>query len=78
MDAYKFEATVQENGILQIPEIAKFAHQQVEIFIVVTPKTKLEAEKQEPVETFLNKWKGSLKGLEPDRLKSEYLQEKYG
>ncbi len=27
MQAYKFKAMVQENGIIQIPEIARLAHQ---------------------------------------------------
>ena len=38
MEAYKFETTIQENGVIQIPEIARFAHRQVEVFIVVRPK----------------------------------------
>ncbi len=51
MEAYKFETIVLENGIIQIPEIARFAHHRVEIFIVVRPTVKQET--REPSKIFL-------------------------
>lgn len=78
MEAYKFETIVQENGVIQIPEIAKFAHQQIEVFIVVKLDSLSETKKQQPIDHFLDKWKGVLKGVNPDELKTQYLQEKYG
>jgi hypothetical protein len=77
MQAYKFETMVQKNGIIQIPEIARLAHQRVEVFVVVRPDIEQETEKLQAVEIFLDKWQGFLKGLDPDELKSQYLQEKY-
>ncbi len=77
MEAYKFETTVLENGTIQIPEIASFVHQQVEIFIVVKPTVKKESRKQRTIENFLAKWTGFIKDFDPDELKIRYLQEKY-
>ncbi len=76
MEAYKFETTVLENGTIQIPEIASFAHQRVEIFIVVKPTVKKESRKQRTIENFLAKWTRFIKGFDPDELKIRYLQEK--
>ncbi len=36
-----------------------------------------ERRKEPAIDTFLKKWKGSLKGVEPDKAKHNYLQEKY-
>jgi hypothetical protein len=77
MQAYKFEAMVQENGVIQIPEIARLAHQRVEVFVVVRPDVEREPGKLQTVDDFIDKWQGFLKGLDPDELKSQYLQEKY-
>jgi hypothetical protein len=77
MQAYKFEAMVQENGVIQIPEIARLAHQRVEVFVVVRPDVEREPGKLQTVDDFIDKWQGFLKGLNPDELKSQYLQEKY-
>nr|VFK15901.1 MAG: hypothetical protein BECKLPF1236A_GA0070988_101356 [Candidatus Kentron sp. LPFa]VFK31249.1 MAG: hypothetical protein BECKLPF1236C_GA0070990_101326 [Candidatus Kentron sp. LPFa] len=52
MEAYKFETTVLRNGIIQLPEISKFANCRIEVFIVVnqpneqtdTPKKKTTSE----------------------------------
>lgn len=78
MEAYKFETVIQENGVIQIPEISKFADHQAEIFIVVKPKPKPKAATQQTVNDFLDKWRGLLEELDPDELKDRYLQEKYG
>ena len=78
MEAYKFQTTVQENGVIQIPEIANLVHQQVEIFVVVNPPTELEARERQTIDRFLNKWRGFLKDADPEDLKARYLQEKYG
>lgn len=77
METYKFETTVQENGVIQIPEIANLAHQQVEIFVVVRTHTQPEPNNQLALEKFIRKWRGILKDGDPDILKSQYLQEKY-
>ena len=78
MEAYKFDVTVQENGIIQIPEISKFVNREVEIFIMLKPEQALKIEKQQTLDQFLDKWRGALQGLDVDDLKAQYLQEKYG
>ena len=40
MEAYKFETTVLENGIIKIPEISKYKNQDIEIFIILKPQIK--------------------------------------
>ncbi len=78
MEAYKFETTVEEDGIIHIPEIARFAHRNVEIFLVFEyPETPPESAHQHRVEQFLDKWTGALKGSEPDEAKRDYLRGKY-
>jgi len=78
MEAYKFETTVSENGIIQLPEISKLANRQIEIFIVVKQADKQAdtADKQTP-EQFIDKWTGFLKGIIPDDSKLQYLSEKF-
>ncbi len=78
MEALKFETTVLENGIIQIPELSQFAHRPVEIFIIPKPSDSEEdPEKQQTIEQFLEKWTGFLKGANPDDAKLEYLRRKY-
>jgi len=74
MKALKFNTTVLENGIIQIPEIAQLVDRSVEIFIVVKPPdTAAEPETCQSIEQFLEKWTGFLKVNDPDRSKFEYL-----
>ena len=73
MEAYKFEVKVQENGIIEIPEISQFANEEVEIFIIVKPKSKTKIAPNQAVEHFLDKWSGLLKDVAPDELKLQYL-----
>lgn len=75
MEAYKFETTIQQDGIIHIPSIAPLAHHQAEVFIIVTPP--VARPQAEMVTTFLAKWRGFLKDAEPRHLKEAYLQEKY-
>ncbi len=78
MEAYKFETTVLENGIIQIPEIADFVDSSVEIFMVIKPQGKhSDVKKTHNVDQFLKKWTGFLKEENTDEAKLQYLQEKY-
>ena len=77
MEAYKFETIVLEDGKIQIPEIARFANRPVEIFIVIKQIEPLETEQAQTIDRFLAKWTGFLKGVNPDELKLQYIQEKY-
>ncbi len=62
MEAYKFETTIQENGVIQIPEMARLTHQRVEAFVVVSAAINRENREPQGVESFLDKWRGFLKG----------------
>jgi len=77
MEAYRFETTVKENGVIQIPEIACLARQRVEVIVMLSPICSQETEKAYAIDRFLNKWRGFLKDADPDELKYRYLQEKY-
>lgn len=78
MEAYKFDVTVQEDGIIQIPELSRFANRTVEVVIMVKPQDTSETAPLQTFDAFLKKWSGIIKGVDPDDLKSQYLQEKYG
>jgi len=54
------------------------AHQQVEVFVVVSPSTEQETRPSQTVEAFLEKWRGFLEGFDLDELKLQYLQKKFG
>jgi len=78
MEAYKFETTVSENGMIQLPEISKFANRQIEMFIVIKQQDKqADTAKKITPEQFADKWKGFLKGINPDDSKFQYLSEKF-
>lgn len=77
MEAYKFDVKIQKNGVIEIPEISQFADQEAEVFIMLKSKAEIKAN-LEAVEKFLTKWRGLLKDADPDKLKLDYLQEKYG
>jgi predicted ATP-dependent Lon-type protease len=78
MEAYKFETTIQEDGVIQIPEMARWANQRVEVFLVISPSLVREAKTSPSITAFLDRWHGFLKGHDPDQLRAQYLQEKYG
>jgi len=78
MEAYKFKTKIKDKGIIQIPEIARFANQAIEVFIVVNPKKHSVERKKEALNHFLETWTGIIEGANPDELKAQYLEEKYG
>ncbi len=77
MEAYKFDVKIQKNGIIEIPEISRFANQEVEVFITLKPRAEIKVD-HKTVDNFLAKWRGLLQDFDPDKLKLGYLQEKYG
>lgn len=78
MDAYKFETTIQQDGVIQLPEMSHFKDREVEVFIILkNPAKELHVEKKQTIDQFLDKWTGSLKGVDPDNAKLQYLTGKY-
>nr|VFJ57300.1 MAG: hypothetical protein BECKFW1821B_GA0114236_103323 [Candidatus Kentron sp. FW] len=78
MQAYKFETTVLENGMIQLPEISGFADCQADVFIVIRqPDEQPGITKGQSIARFLDKWTGFLEGGKPGDSKRQYLTEKY-
>ncbi len=78
MEAYKFETTILENGIIKIPDFQEFESKEVEVFIVFKPQKKIKEDKKQTIEEFIKEWTGFAKGVEnTDKAKYEYLMEKY-
>ena len=77
MEAYKFETRVLQDGTFRIPELARFANQPVEVFVVLKTPEKAQHQPTQTIEEFLAKWTGFLGDVDPDELKYRYLQEKY-
>jgi len=71
MEAFKFETTILENGIIQIPEIAKYKNQKVQIFLIPEFSIKEEEEKSniQHVEEFINTWVGHFAEIETDDIR---------
>ena len=63
MKTYKFETTVLENGMIQIPDFLKYKTQRVEIILMFKPQKK-RIEKEKDVEDFLDKWFGYFPEIE--------------
>ena len=75
MEAYRFETTVLENGIIKIPEISKYKNKKIEIFVIFKPevhkkKTKISADE------FLANWTGFAKNINTEDEKYNYLTER--
>ena len=78
MQVYKFETTILDNGIIQLPEISEFANKQIEIFIVIKQiDNQFNNKAKQSVDQFLNKWTGFLKVSDPNESKFQYLSRKY-
>ena len=76
MEAYKFETTILENGMIKVPQLDKYTNRQIEIFIILKPQI-VEKEQKISTDEFLKKWTGFAKGIDPDTEKFNYLMEKY-
>ena len=76
MEAYKFETTVLENGVIKIPEIAKYQNQKVQIFLV--PEYAIqEKNKEQHIEEFLNKWVGYFSEIETNDIRYNAIMQKH-
>ncbi len=71
MEAYKFETTVLDNGVIQIPEMAKYKNKKVQVFLI--PEYSIqEGNKQnniQHVEEFINTWVGYFSDIETDDIR---------
>ncbi len=76
MEAYKFETTVLENGMIKVPYLNKYENQQIEIFIVFEPQ-KIKKKQKISADEFLQKWTGFISEIDIETEKYNYLMEKY-
>ena len=78
MQAYKFDIRISENGMISLPPtIPNLYGREVELFIVVPRKEKLQKKEQLSATEFVDRWAGFLKDVNPEEAKYEYLSEKY-
>ncbi|MES2446095.1 MAG: hypothetical protein V4546_02865 [Bacteroidota bacterium] len=75
MEAYKFKAKVSENGTITIPESFGIKNREIEVIILNEVAPSVE---RKSMKSFLEKYSGVLKGVDPDHLKWDYLKEKHG
>ena len=76
MEAYKFETTVLENGMIKIPQFKEYTNRKIELFIILKPQI-IEKKAEHSIDEFLDKWTGFAKGINADNEKLNYLTEKY-
>ena len=76
MEAYKFETTILEDGMIQVPEFKKYKNKHIEIFVIFKPQIN-EKKSKISADEFLEKWTGFAKGINAEDTKYNYLMEKY-
>ena len=76
MEAYKFETTILENGIIKVPQFEEYTNRKIEVFVVFMPQA-IGEEPKSSVDEFLEEWTGFAKGIDPDTEKYNYLMEKH-
>lgn len=78
MEAYKFETTVLENGVIKIPEISKYKNQEIEVIVMFKPKTKQNKREKKSIDGFFEKWSGRFSKIKTDDARYNALMEKHG
>ena len=83
MNAYKFNTRVSDAGTITLPYDSHLYNKDVEVFIVPVNRKKSVEKSHFSATDFISKWRGSVKGMENvsdeelDRIKYEYLKQKY-
>lgn len=70
MQSYKFETTISEGGIINIPEIKELANHKVDVFIFDKENGN---QPDFSFEAFCEKWEGFLKNAPIGNWKKEYI-----
>ena len=68
MEAYKFETTIFENGMIQVPNLKKIKSKNVEVLLLFKTETEQETKEKE-AEEFTNKWFGYFSEIETDDIR---------
>ena len=84
MNAYKFSTRVSDAGTITLPYYSHLYNTDVEVFVVpVNHRNESTEKKRFSASDFVSKWQGCVKGMENvsdeelDRIKHEYLKQKY-
>jgi hypothetical protein len=82
MNAYRFNTRGSDAGTITLPFDSHLYNTDVEVFIVPANRNLIE-KKHFSASDFINRWQGCVKGMENvsdeelDRIKHEYLKQKY-
>ena len=76
MEAYKFETTVRQGGVLKIPELNSYANNIVDVFVVFRSPAKPDV-KNQSIDDFLKKWGGYFTLTDSDDIRYNALIEKH-
>ncbi len=68
MEAYKFETTLLENGMIQVPDFQKLKSKKVEVLILYKNEPEQDIKEKE-AEEFINKWFGYFPIIETDDIR---------
>ena len=84
MSAYKFSTRVSDSGTITLPYDSHLDNTDVEVFVVpINHRSELTEKNHFSASDFVSKWQGCVKGMENvsdeelDRIKHEYLKQKY-
>lgn len=69
MEAYKFETTVLENGMIQIPNYQKLKFKNVEVVLLVKQPEIEQKSKEQEVKEFVDKWYGFFPEIDIDDIR---------
>ena len=83
MNAYKFSTRVSDTGTITLPYDSHLYNTDVEVLVVPVNRNGSIEKNRFSANDFINKWRGCVKGMENisdeelDRIKHEYLKQKY-
>jgi len=66
MEAVRFETTILDNGMIQIPNFQKMKSKKVEVVILYKPENEQDIKEKE-AEEFINKWFGYFPLIDSDQ-----------
>ncbi|HHE38318.1 MAG TPA: hypothetical protein ENL20_07070 [Candidatus Cloacimonetes bacterium] len=75
MHTQVFRTKVHEDGVIRIPEIKNLVNHYVDVYL--RDRTDVKKNEKMTFRKFIKKWEGIIEGADPDKMKFEFLKEKY-
>lgn len=75
MHTQVFRTKVHEDGVIRIPEIKNLVNHYVDVYL--RDRTDVRKNEKMTFRKFIKKWEGIIEGADPDKMKFEFLKEKY-